>query len=247
MPARPQPSRAGPNRRPAPLRAPSLRNGVSSTGGSNPEEVFLSRRCSPGSTCVWAGRARRAEALRRLQGGARLPLPDLGAPTMGTRDDEYDYLFKGNSRAASSPREPGGVTFPRWGKGVPAMVGGAERPPHGATPPRPRPTAPRSAAAQPRQAKGRPGRGAGPIGGSRLPQAAAGRGALRAPRVGLAGPGIAKLARFWSSIGERRPQSARFGRVWLRRSGLCLVQGLCSGNRPGLGRRTEVGSADARG
>lgn len=245
MPARPQPSRAEPS--PAPLRAPSLRNGVSSTGGSTPEGVVLSRRRSPGSTCVWAGRARRAEALRRLQGGARLPLPDLGAPTMGTRDDEYDYLFKGNSRAASSPRQPGGVTFPRWGKGVPAMVGGAERPPHGATPPAPGRPLPAPPPLNPGRRRGGRGEGPGPIGGSRLPQAAAGRGALRAPRVGLAGPGIAKLARFWSSIGERRPQSARFGRVSLRRSGLCLVQGLCSGNRPGLGRRTEVGSADAQG
>ena len=46
-----------------------------------------------------------AEALRRLQGGVRYPLPSPALSsasathcTMGNRDDEYDYLFKGTAR-----------------------------------------------------------------------------------------------------------------------------------------------------
>lgn len=57
-----------------------------------------------------------AEALRRLQGGVRLRflLPVFGHrrasahPTMGTRDDEYDYLFKGSGRTALSLSQPEG-------------------------------------------------------------------------------------------------------------------------------------------
>lgn len=48
-----------------------------------------------------------AEALRRLQGGVRYPLPSPALSsasathcTMGNRDDEYDYLFKGNARVS---------------------------------------------------------------------------------------------------------------------------------------------------
>uniref|UniRef100_A0A8C3JJA7 small monomeric GTPase n=3 Tax=Scolopacidae TaxID=8917 RepID=A0A8C3JJA7_9CHAR len=94
--------RAGMDR--PPRRHRPFKAGVGGRGRLYPGSSFAPPRRCPGSTCGWAGRERRAEAPRRLQGGVRLPLPlpvlglppRLGPPppAMGTRDDEYDYLFK---------------------------------------------------------------------------------------------------------------------------------------------------------
>lgn len=97
---------------------------------------------------------------------------------MGTRDDEYDYLFKGNGRAASSPGQPQGSPS----GGGPGLGGGAAR----AASSRRDPAAERGAGSR------SPPRGGCPVpqagAGCRSPTAAegAGGGPPGQPRVGLA-------------------------------------------------------------
>lgn len=153
-----------------------------------------------------AGRARKRCGGGRAGSGSRSRSQSSasaapGAPTMGTRDDEYDYLFKGNGRAA--PRRPAAAAGSPSAGG--AGLGGAlgsglrtARPSGGEAAARrrgrPPPRCPR-----PRRA----GKGPGLTGGSWWPLPERGRlaelrGGWGTPAGPRCGPGAA-LPRAWPS------------------------------------------------
>lgn len=194
-----------------------------------------------------------------------LPLPVLGLrrasahPTMGTRDDEYDYLFKGNSRAASSPWQPEGSPSgggPSAGGGREAASSRRDSTAGGRSAPPQRAPAPPPLHLQPR------GKGRGVRTHRRVPAAAplARRGRGRTPASPASALPVLPRARpkpcsgvsgaRWSRVcwasppaPQRSPQNVRFGLLSVAVIWRVCVSGQDTSGRFPLRERAEATAA----